>query len=338
MPPEPVTIVVDAMGGDYAPQVVTVGVAQALSDDPTLHVLLVGPAEVVEPERDDRCTPLVATEVIAMDEHPASAVRSKKDSSIVVGCRLVKEGRAQGFFSAGSTGACMAAATLVMGRIPGVSRPAIATIIPGAARPVVLLDVGANADVKPEMLVQFAQMGSAYAQTVLGVASPSVALLNIGEEPTKGSQLAQEAYALLSQSIPSFIGNVEGRDVAPGAADVIVTDGFTGNVVLKTLEGLAGVLFGQIKEALTSSFPNKVAAAVVGPSLRELKGRLDPEAYGGAPLLGVAGVCIIGHGGSRERAIQNGIAVAARAARGGLTERIAAAVRDARAETEQPAP
>lgn len=336
MPPEPVTIVVDAMGGDYAPQVVTAGVAQALSDDPSLHVLLVGPAEVVEPARGDRCTPVVATEVIAMDEHPASAVRSKKDSSIVVGCRLVKEGKAQGFFSAGSTGACMAAATLVMGRIPGVSRPAIATIIPGAARPVVLLDVGANADVKPEMLVQFAQMGSAYAQTVLGVASPSVALLNIGEEPTKGSQLAQEAYPLLSQHLPSFIGNVEGRDVAPGAADVIVTDGFTGNVVLKTLEGLAGVLFGQIKEALTSSFPNKLAAAVVGPSLRELKGRLDPEAYGGAPLLGVAGVCIIGHGGSRERAIRNGVAVAARAARGGLTERIAAAVHDARAVTGQP--
>ena len=220
----------------------------------------------------------------------------------------------------------MAAATLIMGRIQGVSRPAIATIIPGAARAVILLDVGANADVKPEMLVQFASMGSAYAQVVLGVERPSVALLNIGEEPTKGSLLAQEAHALLAEQIPAFIGNVEGRDVAQGSADVIVTDGFTGNVVLKTLEGLAAVLFGQLKETLTSSLPNKLAAAVVGPSLRELKGRLDPEAYGGAPLLGVDGVCIIGHGGSREKAIANGVAVAARAVRGELTARIAASI------------
>lgn len=318
-----VTIAVDAMGGDHAPQVVIEGVAKALAADDSLHVLLVGPADVVDPSASDRCTPVVATEVISMDEHPASAVRAKKDSSIVVGCRLVKEGSAAGFFSAGSTGACMAAATLLMGRIKGVSRPAIAAVIPASAHPVVLLDIGANADVKPEMLVQFAWMGRAYAEAVLGTTDPSVALLNIGEEPTKGSALAQEAHALLAAQVPSFIGNVEGRDVSKGTADVIVTDGFTGNVVLKTLEGLSATLFAELKAALTSSLPNKVAAAIVRPSLRALKGRLDPDVYGGAPLLGVDGVCIIGHGSSRETAVANGIAVAARAARRELTGRIA---------------
>jgi glycerol-3-phosphate acyltransferase PlsX len=325
MTDELVTIAVDAMGGDHAPSVVTSGVLAALESDPQLRVLLVGPAAVVEPLRSARCQPVVATEVIGMDEHPASAVRSKRDSSIVIGCRQVKDGAAQGFFSAGSTGACMAAATLLMGRIKGIARPAIATIIPGTTRPVVLLDVGANADVKPEMLVQFGAMGTAYARTILGVDDPSVALLNIGEEPTKGSMLAQEAHGLMAAQLPGFVGNVEGRDIPAGAADVIVTDGFTGNVVLKVMEGLAAALFGELKTALTSTMPNKLAAAVVQPSLRGLKHRLDPEAYGGAPLLGVDGVCIIGHGGSRETAIANGIAVAARAARRGLTARIAAA-------------
>lgn len=324
MTAQQVTIVVDAMGGDHAPGVVIAGVLKALAADAALSVMLVGTAEVVQPLDSSRCTPVVASEVIGMHEHPASAVRSKKDSSIVVGCRLVKEGRAQGFFSAGSTGACMAAATLIMGRVKGISRPAIATIIPATERPVVLLDVGANADVKAEMLVQFAVMGRAYAQTILGVPEPSVALLNIGEEPTKGSVLAQEAHGLLAAQIPSFVGNVEGRDVARGTVDVIVTDGFTGNVVLKTLEGLSAALFGQLKQTLTSNFMTKLAAGLITPSLRQLKTRLDPEAYGGAPLLGVDGVCIIGHGGSKETAVANGIAVAARAVRGGLTQRISA--------------
>jgi glycerol-3-phosphate acyltransferase PlsX len=326
MNPAEVTIAVDAMGGDLAPDVVLNGVQAALEADPALRVLLVGPADVVEPLRSERCTPVLASEVIGMGEHPANAVRAKKDSSIVVGCRLVKDGAAQGFFSAGSTGACMAAATLLMGRIKGIARPAIAAVIPGQARPVVLLDVGANADVKPEMLVQFAEMGRAYSGVVLGVAEPSVGLLNIGEEPTKGSMLAQEAFALLAEQVTGFIGNVEGRDVPAGAADVIVTDGFTGNVTLKVMEGLAATLFAELKGALTATTVNKLAAAVVQPSLRQLKGRLDPEAYGGAPLLGVNGVCIIGHGGSKQTAIANGIAVAARAVRGELTDRIAESV------------
>jgi glycerol-3-phosphate acyltransferase PlsX len=321
-------IVVDAMGGDEAPAVVAEGLAIALAADPDLQVLLVGPREVVEPLASDRCEPVVASEVIEMGEHPAAAVRAKKDSSIVVGCRVVKEGRAGGFFSAGSTGACMAAATLVMGRIPGVARPAIAAVIPAAARASVLLDVGANADVKPEMLVQFARMGAAYARIMLGVSEPSIGLLNIGEEPSKGSVLAQEAHSLMAASLPGFVGNVEGRDVPAGTVDVIVTDGFTGNVTLKVLEGLASVLFKEMRSALTSTLPNRLAASVVAPSIRELKGRLDPEAYGGAPLLGVNGVCIIGHGSSGPQAIANGIAATARAVRGDLTGTIARAVRE----------
>jgi glycerol-3-phosphate acyltransferase PlsX len=323
-----VTIVVDALGGDLAPGVVLEGIDAAQAADPALSIVLTGPEEVVVPfaasRKSVRAVP--TTEFIDMAEHPANAVRSKKDSSIVVGCRLVKESEAEGFFSAGSTGACMAAATLVMGRLPGVSRPAIATIIPAAERPCILLDVGANADCKPENLVQFALMGRAYAQVILGVVEPTVGLLNIGEEPTKGSLLAQESHALMAAAVPGFTGNVEGRDIPGGTVDVIVTDGFTGNVALKLLEGLAKTLLGQVKSAMTSSAVRSLAASVLKKPLMELKERLNPDVYGGAPLLGVRGVCIIGHGSSNARAIAAGISVAARAARGGLTDRIAQSV------------
>ncbi|MDO8987542.1 MAG: phosphate acyltransferase PlsX [Coriobacteriia bacterium] len=323
-----VKVVVDAMGGDHAPEAVLVGVDAALAADTNLQIILTGPADVVEAfaKGRDRCRAVTTTEVIGMDEHPAHAVRGKKDSSIVVGCRLVRDGEADAFFSAGSTGACMAAATLVMGRIKGVSRPAIATVIPTAGQPVVLLDVGANADCKPENLVQFGHMGAAYAQIVLGVSAPRVALLNIGEEPTKGSQLAQDAHALMAAQLPGFIGNVEGRDLSAGVADVIVTDGFTGNVALKLLEGLSKTLLGQVKDAMTSSAINKLAAAVLKSSLVNLKERLNPDAYGGAPLLGVAGICIIGHGSSGAVAVSSAMRVAAQAARGGLTDHIASAL------------
>jgi len=321
------TVAVDAMGGDDAPGVVLDGVRAALRDDPMLQIILVGSAGVVgELAGQERCTPVVTTEVIGMAEHAAGAVRAKKDSSIVVGSRLVREHRAGGFFSAGNTGACMAAATLVVGRIKGVQRPALATIIPTGQHATVLLDVGANADVKPEMLLQFGYMGAAYARVMLGVESPRIGLLNIGEEPTKGSQLAQDAYLLLDGGLPGFIGNVEGRDVTSGVVDVIVTDGFTGNVTLKVLEGLSRVLLGEVKKALTSSTMNKLAATVVQPSLAALKDRLDPEVYGGAPLLGIDGVCMIGHGSSGPRAVASGIAATARAVRGELPATIAAAL------------
>jgi phosphate acyltransferase len=321
-------VCVDAMGGDYAPHEVLEGVARALEVDPALEIVLTGPESVIIPFAADRerVAPHPTTEVVLMDEHPASAVRSKGDSSIVVGCRLVREGQADAFFSAGSTGACMAAATLVMGRIAGVTRPAIATIIPTPTTPVVLLDVGANADCKPEHLVAFAHMGIAYAQTVLSVSEPAVGLLNIGEEPAKGSALAIEAHRLMHVSVPGFSGNVEGSEVLSGAVDVIVTDGFTGNVVLKLLEGTSSALLGQVKETMTSSFIRRVAAGVLAPSLKSMKARLDPETYGGAPLLGVRGVCIIGHGSSKARAVAAGVGVAAQAVRGGLTQRIASSV------------
>jgi len=219
-----VTISVDALGGDNAPEVVLEGVEAALAADADLSVILCGPADVVEPfsASHDRCTARATTEVISMAEHPANAVRKKKDSSIVVGCRLVKEGEAQGFFSAGSTGACLAAGTLVIGRIKGVQRPALATLVPSPVKPVVLCDVGANADCKPEYLVQFAHMASIYATKLMGITNPKVGLLNIGEEEEKGSQFAQEAHALLKESVPNFAGNAEGRDVMDGAFDVVV--------------------------------------------------------------------------------------------------------------------
>ncbi len=325
----PCIIAVDAVGGDFAPSEVLAGVEMALDHDQAVNIALTGPEDIVEPfasGHPGRVKAVPTTQVIGMDEHPATAVRSKKDSSIVVGCRLVRDREAHAFFSAGSTGAAMAAATLVMGRIKGVARPAIAAVLPTAGAPTILLDVGANADCKPEHLVQFAHMGAAYAATVLGVESPRVALLNIGEEPTKGSVLAQETHTLMAGHVPGFVGNVEGRDVIAGVADVIVTDGFTGNVALKLLEGTSKVLLGQVKTAMTATPLRKAAAAVLAPSMRALKAQLDPDTYGGAPLLGVDGVCIIGHGSSNRTAVANAIAVAARATRGDLTGRVARAV------------
>ena len=323
-----ITIAVDAMGGDFAPQAVLEGVSAALAADPSLRVLLVGSADTVEPfaAANEHCEAVATTQVIEMGEHPAAAVRGKPDSSIVVGCRLVKQGRADGFFSAGSTGAAMAAATLVIGRIKGVQRPAIATVLPTAGAPCVLLDVGANADCKPEHLAQFAAMGTAYATAALGIRAPRVGLLNIGEEPGKGSQLAQDAYVLLQAGSPGFVGNVEGRDIPAGTVDVIVTDGFTGNVALKLMEGMSKHLLGQFKTALMSSPVNKVAAAVLKPSLDALRDKLDPDLHGAAPLLGVDGLALIGHGSSSPRAIASALRVGAVAVRAGLVDSIAASL------------
>ena len=323
-----VTISVDALGGDNAPGVVLEGGAQALEQDGDLSVILCGPAEIVEPfaASHDRCVARATTEVISMAEHPANAVRKKKDSSIVVGCRLVKEGEAQGFFSAGSTGACLAAGTLVIGRIKGVSRPALATLVPSPKKPVILCDVGANADCKPEFLVQFAQMATTYAKVVLGIDNPRVGLLNIGEEEEKGSQFAQSAHQLLKSSLENFDGNAEGRDVLDGPFDVIVCDGFTGNVCLKTIEGTAKTLFSELKGIMMSSTKTKIGALMIKGGLKKLVGSIDPDAAGGAPLLGVKGACIVGHGSSNERAIKNGVLAAAEYVRSGVSELIAQTV------------
>lgn len=322
---ESVTLAVDAMGGDRGPEVVLRGAHDALSADPDLHVVLCGPAEVVEPfaAAHDRCQAQATTQVIEMGEHPAQAVRKKKDSSIVVGCRLVKEGRAQGFFSAGSTGACLAAATLVMGRIRGVKRPALGQVIPSYAKPTLLIDVGANADCKPEYLVQFAQMGSVYAHKIMGVENPSVGLLNIGAEETKGSEFAQACHAALSGEIEQFAGNCEGGDLLAGRFDVVVCDGFTGNVCLKTIEGTSKTLFGYLKDAFMSSAKTKVGAVLLKGDLAALKAKVSPDTYGGAPLLGVKGACIVGHGSSGELAIKNGILTGATTVRAHVSEVIA---------------
>ena len=332
---EKVTITVDAMGGDAGPAVVLDGTAQALAADPDLTVILCGPAEEVEPfaAAHERCIAQPTTEIIEMGEHPANAVRQKKDSSIVVGCRLVKEGRAQGFFSAGSTGACLAAGTLVIGRIKGVKRPALGQVLPSYARPTLLMDVGANADCKPEYLIQFAQMGVLYMEKIMGVEAPRVGLLNIGEEETKGDVFAQETFELMRAQVPQFAGNCEGGNLIAGDFDVVVTDGFTGNVTLKTIEGTAKVLFKYMKDAFYSSAKTKVGALLVKPELGELKKKVSPDTYGGAPLLGVKGACIVGHGSSNALAIKNGILATAATVRSHVAEVIAETMASAAASS-----
>ena len=323
--PEKVTIAVDALGGDNAPGVVLDGVEQALAADEDLTVILCGPDEVVSPfaAAHDRCVAQATTEAISMGEHPAQAVRKKKDSSIVVGCRLVKEEAAQGFFSAGSTGACLAAATLVMGRAKGIARPALATVIPSPVRPVVMCDVGANADCKPEYLVQFGRMGSVYAQKMLGIEQPRAALLNIGEEEEKGSQFAQEAHKLMREKLPNFAGNAEGGDVLAANFDVFVCDGFTGNVCLKTIEGTSKVLFKTLKDIMMKSAVTKLGALALKGGLADLKRQVSADTYGGAPLLGVKGACIVGHGSSHATAVKNGVLTSAQLVREHVSELIA---------------
>ncbi|MEG0071971.1 MAG: phosphate acyltransferase PlsX [Raoultibacter sp.] len=322
---EKVTLTVDALGGDNAPAVVLEGVSAALAEDADLTVILCGPREVVEPfaSAHQRCVAQLTTESIAMGEHPARSVRTKKDSSIVVGCRLVKEGAAQGFFSAGSTGACLAAATLVMGRIKGVARPALCTVIPSPASPVIMCDVGANADCKPEYLVQFAQMATVYTEKIIGISNPRVALLNIGEEEEKGSLFAQESFKLLKENVANFAGNGEGNDIVAANFDIFVTDGFTGNVCLKTIEGTSKTLFKALKGVFYSNFATKLGALPIKGALSKLMASISADTYGGAPLLGVKGACIVGHGSSNPTAIKNGIHTTARIVRAQVSELIA---------------
>lgn len=299
-------IAVDAMGGDRAPQEIVAGALQAA--EVGIPVILVGP-----PDLDGRGElPLIeAGEVIAMDEDPAAGVRRKKDSTVVRAAEAVRDGRASAMISAGNTGAAMAAALLRMGRIKGVSRPAVATPIPvPGSGPTILLDAGANAEVQPEWLVQFGQMGSVYARHRFGLERPRVGLLSIGEEPGKGDGLRKEAFHLFASAVGiEFIGNIEGRDVMSDRVDVAVTDGFTGNVVLKTLEGGVKAILNAFDD-LFATPANRPHADAMGPSLRPLYRTLDPDTYGGAILLGVDGVCIISHGSSGATAMFNAINVA----------------------------
>jgi glycerol-3-phosphate acyltransferase PlsX len=307
-------IAVDAMGGDHAPGAIVAGARAAAAEG--TPILLVGPADLKERADIGDLPLLEAGEVIEMDEDGGRAVRRKKDSTLVRAAEAVRDGQASAMISAGNTGATMASALLRMGRIKGVSRPAIATIIPVPnGSPTVLLDAGANADVQPDWLVQFAQMGSIFSRHRFGVAAPKVGLLSIGEEPGKGDALRKEAFELLTAAAAStadldFIGNVEGRDVMSDTADVIVTDGFTGNVVLKTLEGGLKALVNALLLAFGSTPEYQQHADALMPAMLPLYTALDAETYGGAMLLGVDGVCVISHGSSSERAILNGINVA----------------------------
>ncbi len=323
-----IKVVVDAQGGDNAPGVVLEGVAQAVTQDSSITVILTGAEDVIVPFAAGYANVVAhpTTEVIEMGEHPAEAVRRKKDSSIVVGCRLVKEGEAGGFFSAGSTGACMSAATLVIGRIKGVKRPAIATVLPSPVAKVVFTDMGANADCKPEYLVQFARMARVYAQVALGVENPSVGLLNIGEEETKGSEFAQECHRLMKERVPNFKGNAEGGNLALGGFDVIVTDGFTGNVALKVYEGVGKALLAGLKETIYSTTKSKIGGLLIKDALSAFKEDLSADKYGGAQLLGCKGVCLIGHGSSNAKAICSGVLATADAIRQDMPRRLAQAL------------
>ncbi|WP_207708970.1 phosphate acyltransferase PlsX [Heliomicrobium undosum] len=323
-------IALDAMGGDHAPGEIVKGAIEA-AEELDLQILLVGRPDAIEPllaeasaSARSRLDIVAASEVIAMDESPATALRKKKDASIVVATRLVKEGRAQALVSAGSTGAQMAASLLGLGRISGIDRPAIATILPTLEGGKLLLDVGANSEAKPRNLLQFAHMGSIYAEKVMGIANPRVALLNIGEEETKGNELVLGAYGMLREAPLRFIGNVEGRDLFFGRADVIVCDGFVGNVVLKFGEGMVSALKTMIKDELKNSRMAQVGAFLATPALRGMGKRLDYAEYGGAPLLGVNGVSIICHGSSKAKAIKNAL----RVARQGVQQNFIAAIQE----------
>jgi len=318
-------VALDAMGGDNAPGEIVAGAVQA-ARELGLRVALVGSPEPITVElakhggKPDTVTIVPASEVIEMDEQPAQAARHKKDSSIVIGLRMVKEGQAGAFVSAGNTGAVMAAAIMYLGRIKGIERPTLVGLMPLSGKLTVFLDVGANADCKANYLLQFAQMASAYMERAWKVERPKVALLNIGEEETKGSSLAQEAYALLARSGLNFIGNVEGRDVPTDVADIIVTDGFTGNVVVKTMEGMADLIMNQMRSAIKSRPWYAAAGLALRPAFNQMRKKMDYREYGAGPLLGVNGLVFIGHGRSDAWAIFNALRVAREAVQSGMLE------------------
>ncbi len=317
------------MGGDHAPGEIVAGAAQAAADGS--HILLVGDPDRIGKaladagaQTGENLEIVEASDVIAMDDHdPAHAVRRRRDASICVAARLVKEGRADAVFGAGSTGAALSAAVLETGRIRGVARPAIAIVLPFSPSPTVLLDAGANADVRPEHLAGFAVLGSVFSRVRFGI-EPKVGLLSIGEEPGKGSELVKEATPLIEALDVNFIGNVEGRDIPTDRVDVVVTDGFTGNVALKLMEGFAKYLMGELLGIFAATDEAKEAAKVVMPGLLGLADTLSPDSQGGAHLLGTKGVCIIGHGSSNAAAVRSALKIADETVRAGLVSEIAA--------------
>jgi len=317
MPGErPMKIAVDAMGGDGGVPVSVEG-AVAAAREYGLQVILVGDQATVERELSRHkvaslpITVQHASQVVEMGEQPSHALRRKRDSSMRVAASLVRDGEAAAFISAGNTGAAMAVAMFTLGMLDGVDRPAIAAVLPSKRGRTILLDVGANVDPKPWHLAQYAVMGHVYARDILGVSQPRVGLLSVGEEEGKGNELVREVFKRMEESPMNFVGNVEGRDIFNGNADVVVTDGFTGNVCLKVSESLADMLIHFLREEMSRSMSTKLAALLVRPAFRRLWKRVDYTETGGAPLLGTNGACIIGHGASPARAVKNGIRTAA---------------------------
>jgi phosphate acyltransferase len=325
------TIAVDAMGGDYAPKSEVEGAIQAAQAE-FARVILVGQEKLVRAELEKypeaRELPITvhhASEFITMEDSAAKAVRQKKDSSIRVACRMMREGDVQGVVSAGNTGAVMATAKLVQGMVRGVDRPALAMALPtGTDNPVVVLDVGANVDCSPAQLAQFAVMGEIYSRIIFRTSRPRVGLLSIGEEEHKGNELTRAVSPLLKGLPINYLGNVEGRDVFTGMADVVICDGFVGNVLLKVSEGLVDVFKGMLKESLQSTVTRMIGAKLSSGAFAEFRAKLDYSEYGGAPLLGLKGVTIICHGRSNANAVKNAIRVAAEFAQGRVNEKIEA--------------
>jgi phosphate acyltransferase len=310
-------VAVDAPGGEKAPDEVILGALDAAADG--IEIVLYGPAGL-----DTRGLALVeTTEEIEMADKPAEAVRAKQDSSLVAAVRGVAAGDADAVVSAGNTGAMLAAGLIHLRRLPGVMRPAIAVPIPARDGPSVLIDAGANADARPEHLLQFAHMGSVFSRELLGVANPEVRLLSIGEEDEKGNALVLEAHELLRDSGLNFAGNVESRDLLRGAADVVVTDGFTGNIALKLLEGTIKDLLEELRKEITANARGRLGGLLIRPAARRLRTRLDPDTYGGAYLLGLRGLAVIAHGNSGRRAVANAIRLAARGVDNGVVDRLA---------------
>ncbi|MGI6224709.1 MAG: phosphate acyltransferase PlsX [Peptococcales bacterium] len=308
-------VALDAMGGDYAPQEIIKGALEAINLYPQLEkVYLVGDEKQINDHlshKHEKIEIIHAGEVITMEDHPGTAYRRKKDASITVATRLVKNKEAHAVVSAGSTGAQMVAALFGLGRIKGVDRPAIGTVLPTLGGGKLLLDAGANADCKVQNLLQFAKMGSIYAEKVLGIENPKVALVNIGNEKTKGNELVIKTYEELAnlENI-NFVGNIEGRDIPRGTVDVMVCDGFVGNVVLKLIEGMASTFSQLLKDEINKGVISKMGGALMLPALQGLKKRMDYSEYGGAPLLGIDGISVICHGSSKAKAIHNAIKVA----------------------------
>ncbi len=328
-----VRIVIDAMGGDFAPEVTVAGAVEALQDFSDIHLILSGPKETLVAELakytydQSRIEVDDAPDTVGMDEHPGKVVRSKPNSSIVRSAQLVKDGIADAGLSAGNTGAAMASALFKIGRIPGVDRPAIGIPLPAAGRFFLLVDGGANADCRPIHLMQFAKMGSIYAEEVLKVKNPKVGLLNIGEEAEKGNELVKEVHQMLvDQEGLNFIGNIEGNDIPAGTADVVVCDGFVGNIVLKLVEGMWSQFGRTLKQTIFSGLTGKFSGLLVKNNLTKMKKSLDYAEHGGAPLLGINGVYIISHGRSNAKAIKNAIRVARDGVLSGYVEKLKTAI------------